>query len=151
IPPTGRLATRNDGTAPTAVVIVTIAAADRLPAGTAAKARASAEVVLSPGATLAAGRLVLAPGAGLVWSNPPGPLLVLVEAGRVEVATRDDTGPAATWRTLATGDGWATRAGRDGFWQAAPGGSAVLFVVTVATAVSGGAADPPPNAYSAPT
>jgi hypothetical protein len=132
IPVGGRLAIRNDGDTPALAIGVAFAAADRIPTELATIARASIEAVIPPGTQVAAGRLTLAPGAPLACAPAPGPVLVLVESGYMEVASGEGTTDAPTWRTLATGSGAGIRTGEDGRWRAGLGEPVVLFVVTVA-------------------
>jgi predicted ester cyclase len=142
IPPTARLTIRNQGTSPAVAAVVALAPPDRLPAGSAAAARASAEVTIPPSAQLAAGRLVLAPGAAFGLPVARGAALAVVETGQLESALLDRATGTTNWQTVAAGDGIAIGAGASGRWQSGAGAPTILLVVTVAVAAGETAAGP---------
>jgi predicted ester cyclase len=156
IPPAGRLATRNDGAATAVAVAVGVAVPDRLASGMLAPEGVAAGAVVPPGAmlvagrhVLAAGRLALAPGATLAFPASAGPLLVVVEAGQLTVATPDGAGGKPTWQSVATGDGTTAQVVDGGTWQAGPGEPTILLVVTMTA--GDGAAGTTPAMGTAPT
>jgi hypothetical protein len=90
---------------------------------------------------ISTGRATLAPGARLAWEEPAGAVLLHVETGNLDLATRGGStwvrpaagGVAQTHglATLAAGDGALIGAGTDGEVRNAGDGSAEILIITL--------------------
>lgn len=153
LPPNERFVLRSGGTAPAVVLALTFwssaappvsplaeytgvnpgrwGGASEAPApGAEIRAVAVADVAATPGlVNLAAGRMVLAPDAGL--SVPAGDrlLVVAVDEGRLEIVS--DGGGTTVRTTLAAGEGTLATTGAENCWRAGEGGTTTLLVVTI--------------------
>jgi predicted ester cyclase len=131
IGPMTRLAARNQGSAPAAVVTAAFAASGELPVGMETKDRAVTEVALSRDTTVAAGRLVLAPGGELtIPAAGTGTVLVVVETGELEVARTSGSGGVEMRRAVEAGAG--TEAIPGDRWTSGTGEPVTLLVVAIA-------------------
>lgn len=132
IPPSGRLTLANEGAREAHLIIVVITA-DPLAAAMSSEIRPTVEEIIPPGATLSAGRLVLAPGATFALESVAAPVLAIVEAGELDVEISREEGHLSRWQTLHVGRGTAGGIGDNVNWRAGPEESAVIFVVTIET------------------
>jgi hypothetical protein len=132
LPATGRLALANDSPDEAHLIIFAITPDTRVRLRS-SEFRPTAEDAVPPGSTIAAGRLVLAPGTTFALPPSEAPVLAVVEDGWLEVATPQEQAGTFRWQPVHARQGIAAVTGDGGTWHVGPDEPAVIFVVTIGT------------------